>query len=51
MDDAPDGKERVAKWIARAGLGSRRDVERWIAEGRVTLNGDVLTTPAVRVGA
>jgi 23S rRNA pseudouridine2605 synthase len=42
--------ERVAKVIARAGLCSRRDAERWIAEGRVAVDGEVLTTPAVTVG-
>jgi len=39
----------VAKALARAGVASRRDVERLIAEGRVALNGKVLTTPAVKV--
>ncbi len=38
--------ERVAKVIARSGLCSRRDAERWIAGGRVKLNGQLLTTPA-----
>jgi 23S rRNA pseudouridine2605 synthase len=42
--------ERIAKVMARAGLCSRRDAERLIADGRVTLNGSVLTTPAVNVG-
>jgi 23S rRNA pseudouridine2605 synthase len=42
--------ERIAKLLARAGLCSRRDAERWIAEGRVAVNGEVLTTPAVAVG-
>jgi 23S rRNA pseudouridine2605 synthase len=42
--------ERVAKALARAGVASRREVERLIAEGRVALNGEVLTTPAVKVG-
>jgi 23S rRNA pseudouridine2605 synthase len=42
--------ERIAKVMARAGLCSRRDAERWIAEGRVAVNGKVLTTPAVTVG-
>ncbi len=41
--------ERVAKLLARAGVGSRRDVERLIVEGRVGLNGRTLTTPAVKV--
>ena len=35
--------------IARAGIASRRDVEAMIAEGRVTLNGKVLDSPAVNV--
>jgi 23S rRNA pseudouridine2605 synthase len=43
--------QRIAKLIARAGLCSRRDAERWIAEGRVRVNGEVLTSPAVSVGA
>lgn len=41
--------ERVAKVMARAGLCSRRDAERWIAEGRVSLDGKKLTSPAVLV--
>jgi 23S rRNA pseudouridine2605 synthase len=43
--------ERVAKRIARSGLGSRRDAERWIAAGRVAVDGQVLTSPAVSVTA
>ena len=42
--------ERVAKALARAGVASRREVERYIAEGRVALNGRVLDTPAVKIG-
>ena len=38
--------ERIAKVMARAGLCSRRDAERWIAEGRVSVNGEILKTPA-----
>jgi 23S rRNA pseudouridine2605 synthase len=41
--------ERIAKRLARAGVCSRRDAERWIAAGRVTLNGKVLETPAINV--
>ncbi|MGE5266405.1 MAG: pseudouridine synthase [Deltaproteobacteria bacterium] len=41
---------RIAKAIARAGLCSRREAERWIAEGRVSVNGKILPTPAVEVG-
>lgn len=42
--------ERIAKVMARAGLCSRREAERWVSAGRVSLNGRVLTTPAVSVG-
>jgi 23S rRNA pseudouridine2605 synthase len=46
-----DGSERVAKRIARSGLCSRRDAERWIAAGRVAVDGEVLTSPGVTVSA
>jgi 23S rRNA pseudouridine2605 synthase len=38
--------ERIAKLLARAGIASRREIERMIAEGRVAIDGQVLTTPA-----
>ncbi len=38
--------ERIAKLLARAGVGSRRDIERMIAEGRVAIAGKPLDTPA-----
>jgi 23S rRNA pseudouridine2605 synthase len=44
-EPAKDG-ERIAKRLARAGLCSRRDAERWISAGRVKVDGEVLTTPA-----
>jgi 23S rRNA pseudouridine2605 synthase len=44
-------EDRIAKVIARAGIASRRDAEVLIAEGRVTLNGQVLESPAVNVTA
>ncbi|MBV8652911.1 MAG: rRNA pseudouridine synthase [Alphaproteobacteria bacterium] len=50
-EDAAPAGERIAKVMARAGLCSRRDAERWIAEGRVKLDGVVLTSPAVLVTA
>lgn len=43
--DRRDG-ERIAKLLARAGVASRREIERMIAEGRIKLDGEVLTTPA-----
>jgi len=47
---APAG-ERVAKRIARSGLCSRRDAERLIFEGRVRVDGRVLASPGLVVGA
>ncbi len=41
--------ERIAKVMARAGLCSRRDAERWIEEGRVEVNGQLLSSPACLV--
>jgi 23S rRNA pseudouridine2605 synthase len=42
--------ERIAKVIARAGICSRRDAEKLIAEGRVALDGETVTTQGVKVG-
>jgi 23S rRNA pseudouridine2605 synthase len=47
--DEPSRGDRIAKVIARAGLCSRREAEAWIAGGRVTLNGAVITSPAINV--
>ncbi len=41
-----EGPQRIAKLLARAGIASRRDIERMIAEGRIALKGEKLTTPA-----
>jgi 23S rRNA pseudouridine2605 synthase len=38
--------ERIAKWLARAGIASRRDAEKMIAEGRVRRDNKVVETPA-----
>ena len=40
---------RIAKFLSRAGIASRRDAERMIADGRVVLDGRVLETPATLV--
>ena len=43
--DKPKG-DRIAKLLARAGVASRREVERMIAAGRIKIRGEVLETPA-----
>lgn len=50
-EDSGMGSDRIAKLMARAGLCSRRDAERWIADGRVAVNGKVITTPATLITA
>jgi 23S rRNA pseudouridine2605 synthase len=47
-ENSPEG-ERIAKVMARVGLCSRRDAERWIADGRVAVNGKTLDSPAFNV--
>ncbi len=41
--------ERIAKWLARSGVASRRDIERMIEEGRISLNGQKVSHPATFV--
>ncbi len=53
-DDGPGGGakgERIAKLLARIGVCSRREAERMIADGRIAIDGEILTSPAVRVTA
>ncbi len=47
---APLEEMRIAKALARAGLCSRREAETWIAEGRISVNGKVISSPALNVG-
>jgi 23S rRNA pseudouridine2605 synthase len=44
-DPRPEG-DRIAKLLARAGVASRREVERMIADGRVAIDGLIVETPA-----
>jgi len=43
--DRPEG-DRIAKLLARAGIASRREIERMIDDGRIALDGKLLDTPA-----
>ncbi|MBT8409716.1 MAG: rRNA pseudouridine synthase [Alphaproteobacteria bacterium] len=43
--------DRIAKVLARAGIASRREAERMIEAGRVSVNGKVITSPALNVTA
>ncbi len=42
--------ERIAKIIARSGICSRRDAEKLILEGKVTVDGKLIDSPALNVG-
>jgi 23S rRNA pseudouridine2605 synthase len=43
--------DRIAKVLSRAGIASRREAERMIAEGRVNVNGARIDSPALNVTA
>ena len=49
MSEAPK-LERIAKYLARAGIASRRESEKLVAEGRIKVNGKTIDTPATKVG-
>ncbi|MEM9394223.1 MAG: pseudouridine synthase [Pseudomonadota bacterium] len=49
MTDPSPSSDRIAKFLSRAGVASRRDAERMIADGRVKVNGKRLDSPAVKV--
>ncbi len=46
---APPGEGRIAKVLARAGVCSRRDAEALITQGRVSVDGEILVSPALNV--
>lgn len=47
--EAPPAGERIAKRLARAGVSSRREAEGLIADGRISVNGKVIDSPALNV--
>ncbi|MGH1367642.1 MAG: pseudouridine synthase [Maritimibacter sp.] len=51
MTDKPSSPagDRIAKVLSRAGVASRREAERMIEAGRVRVNGEVITSPALNV--
>ena len=44
--NSPNDGQRIAKLLARAGIASRREIERMIVEGRVAIDGKLVETPA-----
>lgn len=49
MSKTPPPGDRIAKVLARAGVASRREAERMIEAGRVTVNGKTIDSPALNV--
>nr|WP_254435631.1 pseudouridine synthase [Ruegeria arenilitoris] len=49
MSNTPPPGDRIAKVLARAGIASRREAERLIEAGRVTVNGKTIDSPALNV--
>ncbi len=48
-EETPAEAERIQKVLARLGLGSRREIEEWIAAGRISVNGSP-ATPGQKIG-
>ncbi|MFO1242899.1 MAG: pseudouridine synthase [Rickettsiales bacterium] len=48
-NESPEKGERIAKYMARAGIASRRGAEAMIAAGHVTVNGKKITSPALNI--
>lgn len=47
--ETPPPGDRIAKVLSRAGVASRREAERMIEDGRVSVNGKTITSPALNV--
>ena len=50
-NETPPAGDRIAKVLSRAGIASRREAERMIEDGRVSVNGKTITSPALNVTA
>jgi len=48
--DLKNDGERINRYLATCGICSRREADRWIEEGRVSLNGEKVTQPGVKIG-
>ena len=51
MSNEPNKGERIAKFLSRAGIASRREAERLIEAGRISVNGAVIESPALNITA
>ena len=50
MSQVPQKGDRIAKVLARSGVASRREAERMIEAGRISVNGKAIASPALNVG-
>ena len=48
-NDSKKEFQRIAKFIASSGLSSRRQAEKLISEGRVQIDGEVISSPAINI--
>ena len=46
-----EGEERINRFIASCGLCSRREADRWISMGRVSVNGELITQPGLKISS
>lgn len=51
MTNSPPPGDRIAKVLSRAGVASRREAERMIEAGRISVNKRIITSPALNVTA